>query len=316
MTVKPSYVVIFGPTASGKSELALRLAGKLKGEIVNFDSVQVYRGFDLGSAKPTPKEQSLVRHHLIDILEGDESFDAMQFAKRARAKVGELQAKGILPILVGGTGLYLRAFWGEQFDFDQPKCDGLRKEFAELDSSTLYHSLEELDPPKAKALHPHDRFRVTRALELYHLTGLMAHEREKRASSQPLKKGFRIALVPRREELVKKIALRTQTMLARGLLEEVRGLLNQGFRKEAKPMQTIGYKQCVAYLNGELSLEELPEAITIATRQYAKRQVTWFKKVDRDLSLVHPTEGDLEKISLCLEQKPWDDLLAPWLKKS
>lgn len=277
---KAQYLAVVGPTASGKSALALRLAHELGGELINCDSVQLYRGFDIGSAKPSRAEQASVPHHLIDVLDWNEDFDARQFAEAARPLIAAVRARGKIPIFVGGTGLYLRALWQQQWH-DLPKSETLRQELSELSTATLRERLEALDPERARVLHPNDRYRLQRALEIVSLLG---HPLDQLAASKSERdQAFVVRLVCARSELHRRIAERTGTMLAAGLCEEVKGLLLQGVLPMAKPMQSIGYAQVVEVLQERASADALEESIVIATRQYAKRQETWFRKVTADL---------------------------------
>ena len=277
----PPLVAIVGPTASGKSALALRVAGARAGEIVSCDSLQVFRGLDIGSAKPTPEERRAVPHHLIDVADPDEMFSAAEYARRARAAVAEIRARGRLPVVVGGTGLYLRALL--QGLFEGPARDeALRRRLERIavrfGSERLHRLLGRIDPDAAARIRPRDRVRVVRALEVFRATGstLTARQRE---GAKPLE-GFRVrvlGLAPDRVRLREAVVVRAREMLARGLVEEVRGLLARGLRPDARPLQAIGYRQAVSVLRGELTGEEAQRAIVQATMRYAKRQMTWFR---------------------------------------
>lgn len=276
---RPSYLAIIGPTASGKSALALTLAQKLGGELVNCDSVQLYRGFVIGAAQASAAEQALVPHHLLGVAASTEPFDARLYAEQARLCMQDIRARGNLPILVGGTGLYLRALWQENWH-ELPKSEELRSELQALTTEDIHSRLRQLDPDRAAALHPNDRYRLQRALEIALLLGHPLKDlppAEGRRSE-----AFVVSIEVPREELQQHIAERTRQMLATGLIEEVKGLLAEGVDPQCKPMQSIGYAETVAYLQGRLPLAELEEAIVIATRQYAKRQETWFRKIAPD----------------------------------
>ncbi len=285
-TLHRDYIAIAGPTASGKSSLALELARVMGGEIINCDSVQLYKGFDIGSAKPSLDEQKLCPHHLIDELDWSDPYDARRFSSQAAALLQEVRARGAVPIIVGGTGLYLRALWQQNFD-DLPKSESLRQQLQKCSTSDLLRRLIELDPKRAEQLHPNDRFRICRSLEVVELT--------KKPFPQPKPSAYQASSIRRRclavklevdrAQLHQRIAVRTQQMLANGLIEEVQGLLEGGVAPDCKVMQSIGYREVVAMLQGKLPANELQEAITIATRQYAKRQETWFRRVDFDLYL-------------------------------
>lgn len=271
------YYVIAGPTASGKSQYAMDLAAKCNGEIVNFDSVQVYRGFDIGSAKPTLEDQQAVSHHLIDLVEWHESFDAGKFALIARERVADILRRGKTPILVGGTGLYLRAFWGDGFHDNLPKDEHLRARLQKKDPKHLYMLLKRLDPERARELHPNDQFRIIRALELRILLGhsikqLQGHTSQLREQAKV------VYLNPDRAKLRERINLRVKNMLEQGLVDEVRRLLDSGVKDTSHPMKTIGYRQVVDVLCHQAPQQDLEHKIFVATCQYAKRQRTWFKK--------------------------------------
>ena len=282
---KQRYLVVAGPTGSGKSTLALALAKQKNGEIINCDSVQLYRGFDIGSAKASADDRQRVPHHMLDRVEWHEDFDAAMYAKEASEWKNALLARGVLPLVVGGTGLYLRALLGQGWHADLPQDTELREKLAQLDNAALYENLRAVDPKRSDELHPNDRVRLLRSLELVTLLGRPLHLAGLTAAKPADPAAFMIVLDPPRAVLHEKIAKRTATMLDSGLIEEVQGLLSQGVSPNCKPMQSIGYKQVCQYLAGELLLAELPEAIIAATRQYAKRQCTWFRRIRTDLKL-------------------------------
>jgi tRNA dimethylallyltransferase len=279
--VAPPLIAIVGPTASGKSGLALRLARAHGGEVVSCDSLQVYRGLDIGSAKPTREEQRDVRHHLIDVVDPGELFSAAEYARRARAVVAEVTARGHLPIVAGGTGLYLRALL--EGLFEGPARDEARRRRLEdlaerFGDRRVHRLLRRLDPEAAARIGPRDRIRIVRALEVYWATGqpISAHHR---AGAEPLS-GYRVLLLglcPERDELRQVVERRTHEMFERGLLDEVRGLLDRGLGPELRPLQAIGYREGVAVVRGEMSREDAERAIVTATMRFAKRQMTWFR---------------------------------------
>jgi tRNA dimethylallyltransferase len=302
VTAARRWLAIAGPTGSGKSALALAAAAALDGEIIGCDSVQLYRGFDIGAAKPTAEERESVPHHLVDCLDWHEDCDAARYALLARQALAAVQARGRLPIVVGGTGLYLRALVADAFHDDLPKDEALRAELRAEAPERSYARLVSLDPARATQLHPNDRFRVIRALELCLLLGrpvselLAAAGRERRTELGEA--CHLVVLEPPRRALHAAIAARTRQMLEQGLLDEVRGLLAAGVVADCKPMQSIGYKQSVAHLSGALPAADLAAAIDAATRQYAKRQCTWFGKVAADVRLerweVGPVVAELQ----------------------
>ena len=286
MTKSPyKYIVIAGSTASGKSFLALNLAEKLQGEIVNCDSIQVYKGFDIGSAKPSSEDLERVPHHLYSIAEPSQDFDAVTYARQARACISNIIGRGKIPIVVGGTGLYLRTLWGQNFH-GLPTDPSLRQELQVLDSSALMDELKVSDPIRAQAIHPNDRFRLVRAVELCRLLGRPVTGLED--SSDCSHEAFKIRVSIDRQSLHARIRRRVLAMLESGLVEEVVKLLESGTIEDTKPMKSIGYKQTLDYIHGRIGRQELEDAIVIATRQYAKRQETWFRKVPFDLKVQNP----------------------------
>lgn len=271
--------MVAGPTGSGKSHLALALALRFRGEIVNCDSLQIYRGLDIGTAKPTPAERAQAPHHLLDFLSPTEVFNAGQFAKVATPVLNEIAGRGRLPILAGGTGFYLRALLDGLND-GPTRDDVLRQRLIQR-KGDLHRLLGRLDPETAARIHPNDRNKTLRALEICLLARQPA-SRLFQAERRPLE-GFRVlklGLLPPREALHRRIEARTRGMFAGGLVDEVRGLLAEGVPRDAKAFESIGYKECLLHLEGRLTLAEAQERTTIATRQYAKRQITWFRRED------------------------------------
>ncbi|HSS79453.1 MAG TPA: tRNA (adenosine(37)-N6)-dimethylallyltransferase MiaA [Thermoanaerobaculia bacterium] len=275
-------LAIVGPTATGKSALALALAERLGGEIVNADALQVYRGFDIGTAKPRLEERARVPHHLIDILEPHERYSAGEFARRAREAITEIQERGKAPIVVGGSGLYLRALF-EGLSPVPPGDPEVRRELRErLDSEGLAPLREELialDPVTAQRLGAGDTQRVLRALEVALVSGrpLSAWTAEQPFGTQGIAV-VRIGLTLPRSILYDRIAGRVTQMLEAGWLDEVAALLRRGFSATLPAFQAIGYRQLVRYLEGMLSLELAVADIERETRRFAKRQETWFRK--------------------------------------
>ncbi|HEX6204094.1 MAG TPA: tRNA (adenosine(37)-N6)-dimethylallyltransferase MiaA [Thermoanaerobaculia bacterium] len=277
----PPVLAIVGPTAAGKSELGMRVAGATGGEIVNADALQVYRGLDVGTAKPTPEERRRVRHHLLDLLEPEERFSAGEFARLGRAAIAEIRSRGRLPIVVGGSGFYLQALF-EGLSPLPPADAALRRELARRAAAegpaALHRELAAVDPATAGRLAPADVQRVVRALEVTTTTGkpLSAWIAERPAGEEPLA-AVRVGLTLPRALLYDRIAARVAGMLARGWVEEVRGLLDRGVDAEAPAFQAIGYRQLVRFVRGEQGLEEAVEETVRATRRFAKRQLTWFR---------------------------------------
>lgn len=276
-------LAIVGATATGKSALGMTLAERLGGEIVNADALQVYRGFDIGTAKPGPEERSRVRHHLIDILEPHERYSAGEFARRAEEAIEDIQARGRLPIVVGGSGLYLRALFEgiSPIPVADPEVrQRLRDRLADEDGlAGLYEELRRLDPATAARLPPGDTQRILRALEVAQVSGKPLSDW---ISRQPFGAQriavVRVGLTVPRAILYDQIAGRVARMVEEGWVEEVAGLLARGLTPDLPAFQAIGYRQLVLFFSGEWSLDRAIEETVKATRRFAKRQETWFRK--------------------------------------
>lgn len=292
----PKIIVICGPTASGKSALALELARRLDGEIVNADSMQVYRSMDIGTAKPSTEERARIPHHLIDIADPDQPFSAADFAVAADAAIRGIDSRDRRAIVVGGTGLYIRALLkglvdspGGADDFRQ----ALHEEAGRLGNEALLERLRQVDPELAERLHPNNLPRIIRALEVHHLTGIpLSRYQQEHGFSGQRYRNLQIGLRVGRPLLYSRIDQRVDRMLEQGLLQEVRHLLSEGYGPEAKAMRAIGYKEMMAHLAGECSLEEAIRLIKRNTRHYAKRQLTWFNADQDILWLEYPAEFD------------------------
>jgi tRNA dimethylallyltransferase len=265
-------ICIVGPTGAGKSELAIRMAEELDGEIVNCDSLQIYKGFDIGTAKVPVVERRGIPHHLIDFVEPENVFTAGDYSRRAREIVADITARGKVPIVAGGTGFYLRAL----LDGLSPlpgRNDVLRERLA---GRPLHQLLTRLDPAAAERIHENDAPKLTRALEVRILTGKPA-----RAQSPPDPlRGYqvrKIGIFPARQELYERLDARSEWMFRHGLVEEVEGLLRRGVPAGAKPFESLGYRQALAVVRGEVDLGAAIVDTQQATRNYAKRQVTWFR---------------------------------------
>jgi len=278
-------VAVAGPTGSGKSDLALAIAEQFHGEIVNCDSLQVYRHFDIGTAKLPPDERRGIAHHLIDILDPDELFTAGAYARLARETVAAITTRGRLPILAGGTGFYLRALLDGLFE-GPSRDQALRNRLQERESrrpGSLHRLLTRLDSATARKIHPNDVPKVTRALEVCLLmrrpvSQLFGQGRDALRGYRTLKLG----LLPDRDLLYQRLDERCAAMFAGGLVDEVRHILSLGFAAEVKPFESHGYKQALQFIRGELNLREAIFYAQRSTRQYAKRQLTWFRR-ERDL---------------------------------
>ena len=274
---------ILGPTASGKSRLGIDLALRMGGEILSIDSRQVYRRIDIGTAKPSAEERNLVPHRLIDILDLEEKSDAQKFAMLAHAAMRDAASRGKIPILVGGSGLYFRAIERGFFDIKLEAAD--RAAFAEslrdLSSESLRERLQALDPESARRIHRNDRYRLARALEVRELTGTSLSEHIRRHRLDPSREEIvfvKIGMGIERGKLHRNIAERARRMFERGWVAEVERLLAEGVDPEWPGMKTLGYPQVVSHVRGAVGLNETVERISELTRQYAKRQMTWFRK--------------------------------------
>jgi len=280
LNMSATITIITGPTAIGKSAYALSHAEKSDAEIISADSMQVYHHMDIGTAKPSPEELRRVPHHLINIIDPDQPFSVADFVDRFK-EVSDALDKNRKPyIIVGGTGLYLRALM-EGFSFPKAKPDSavrlsLEQEAKEKGSSWLHERLQTLDSVTAKRLHPNDRFRLIRALEVVLTTGKPLSEQQKKG--EPLLKNYRlVCLTAPREVIYEKINHRVDQMFEQGLIEEVQKLLAMGYNKNLTALQALGYKETIAYLEGQYNKAALIELIKQKTRNFAKRQLTWFK---------------------------------------
>jgi tRNA dimethylallyltransferase len=276
-------IVIAGPTAVGKTDLAIRLAESLDSEIISADSMQVYKYMDIGTAKPTLEQQRMVKHHLIDIVDPSQDFSVADYQTLFNQAVDMLHHKGKIPLVVGGTGLYIRACL-RSFSFSDPGPDQelrqkLREETTDSEGmNALYEQLKKVDPLTAERIHPNDHHRIIRALEVYLRTGIPFSKSQK---DQPLNSKYQtiyLFLDRNRDELYHRIENRVDQMLDQGLIEEVEELLQKGYSPQLKAMQGLGYQQINQYLQNTISFDEARNLIKQKTRNYAKRQLTWFRK--------------------------------------
>ena len=289
---KIPLIVICGPTASGKTALAIQKAQEHNGEIVNADSMQIYKYMDIGTAKPTSEEQALVKHHLIDFVDPKDSFSVADYVALAHEKIAQIHESGKTPILTGGTGLYINSTV-DDVEFGDEGCDlQLRNELNELAKSkgidAVIDILREFDPVSAQRLHPNNARRIIRAVEFYKTTGkpISVHQEEtKQKISRYEPQMFMIDYD--REVLYDRINRRVHIMLEQGLIDEVRSLLDMGCTPDMQSMQGIGYKEVIEHLNGAISLDECIAAIQQNSRRYAKRQLTWFRR-DKRIQLIKP----------------------------
>jgi len=277
----PPVILLAGPTAVGKTQLALEIAHRLGTEIINCDSMQVYRYMEIGTAKPTPEERALVPHHLLDVADPDEPFDAASYAELARPVIESLQNRGKMPLVVGGTGLYMKVLT-RGICPAAPRHpairEQLRRELEEHGLERLHQELGRVDPEAGRRLHPHDRQRVLRALEVQRLTGIpLSCWQSQHRFQQTIYRTVKIFLYRDRNVLYERINRRVRQMLEQGLVAEVRRLLAMGYGPELKSMQAVGYKQLAAHLLGACPLASAVSDMERATRHYARRQLTWFR---------------------------------------
>jgi tRNA dimethylallyltransferase len=284
---RPPVVVVTGPTASGKTPLAIELALRFGGEIVNADSMQVFRFMDVGTAKPSPAERARVPHHGIDVVAPDQRYSAGRYAREARAAIAAIHARGAIPFLTGGTGLYIRAALHGLIDgveADEELREQLEAEQRsaerEGDADRLHRRLADSDPDAAARIHPHDTRRVVRALEIAAETGHpTSRVRGAHAFEDSPYRVLHLALAPERGALYARIDRRCEQMIASGLLQEVRGLVAAGYGPELRPMRAIGYRHVVPVMEGRDTLANALDAMRRDTRHFARRQLTWLRRV-------------------------------------
>lgn len=285
---KVKLLVVAGPTGSGKSALAVGIAETIGAEIVNADSMQVYHGLDIGTAKPSAEELSRVPHHLLGVVSPEVNFTASDFRREAAAVIADIDRRGKKVIVVGGTGLYIRALLDGLVD--SPDGDPeLRLQFKHLSGEELLQRLRQVDPETAARLHHNDRVRIVRALEVYSQTGRpISAFRSEHAFSGSYYDVLKVAIKVERQELYRRIDLRVEKMIQDGLVAEVASLLASGYSRELKALRSIGYKEIAAHFTGELTLDQAVELIKRDSRRYAKRQMTWFSKENDIYWLEYP----------------------------
>ncbi|MEJ5229239.1 MAG: tRNA (adenosine(37)-N6)-dimethylallyltransferase MiaA [Pseudothermotoga sp.] len=291
-------IIIAGPTAVGKTDLAIQLCQKVQGEIISVDSRQIYRYMDIGTAKPSIEERKLVKHHLIDIVDPDEYYSAYQFRNDAYQAVKTIIERGKIPIFVGGTGLYIDTLLKGIFE-GVPRDEKLRSELQKIEQEnpgSLREMLQKYDPQAALKIHRNDLKRTIRALEVCIKSGRKFSEMQKQI--RPAGKYTLVILVRDRTQLYDRINSRVDKMIEKGLIEEVKLLLQRGYTKELNSMKTIGYQEAIQYLEGSLDYGEMVEAIKRNTRHFARRQMIWFRRY-REALIFNLSESEkiLEKIS-------------------
>jgi tRNA dimethylallyltransferase len=289
---KPKIVIILGPTAVGKTDISLELASSFAGEIVSADSMQVYRHLDIGTSKPTRQERERVPHHLIDIVDPDGEFNAALFRGLADGIIGKLQGEKAV-FVVGGTGLYVRALTGGLIEGPGPDEElrkSYRDEMEREDPAALYERLRELDPRAAGRIHPHDTVRIVRALEIAELTGEPISEKQGQHGFRESRYEYlKIGLFRDREELYRRIDDRAAQMIEAGLVDETAKILGMGYSEKIRPLQSLGYRYFIQYINGRATLEEALRSMQRDTRHYARRQMTWFRG-EGDIVWFHPDQ--------------------------
>jgi tRNA dimethylallyltransferase len=302
--MKPKLVVVLGPTAVGKSDVALELALHMNGEIINADSQQVYRQMDIGTAKPSTELRHKIPHHVIDAVDPDEEFNVARYREIATAIIHDIHKRGRQAIVCGGTGLYIKAltrglFLGPAQDAEirasltlKAQRDGLR---------SLYERLEQIDPSATSWIHPNDRQRIIRALEVYELTGKPMSEWQKgHAFGETPFTTLKIGMQRQRAELYDRINQRCDQMIAAGLVDEVKGLLARGYGLDLKPLRSVGYRHMGLFLTGQVSLEQAVFLMKRDTRRLAKRQLTWFRS-DKETHWFHP-QTERERIKVVVRE--------------
>lgn len=283
---KIPLIVVAGPTASGKTGLAIDIANYVGGEIVSADSMQIYKYMNIGSAKPTQEERAQAVHHMIDFLEPDAEFSVADYTEMAHKVIADIYERGKIPIMAGGTGLYINSVVNDvtfgDMDTDYELRESLRKTAEEKGSEYLLHMLSEFDEVSAKRLHPNNLRRIIRAIEFYKITGKpISEHQEETKKTQSRYNPLMLCVNWDREELYDRINRRVDMMMDEGLLDEVKRLMDMGYTKDLNSMQGIGYKEVMDYFDGKASLEETVEIIKQSSRRYAKRQLTWFRRDER-----------------------------------
>jgi tRNA dimethylallyltransferase len=294
---KPKVIVVCGPTGIGKTTVGIELAQRFNGEIVSADSMQIYRYMNIGTAKPTAEELDKIAHHMIDIVDPDEDYDAVLFSKQARDQVTEITSRGLVPFIVGGTGLYIKAILHGLFQakaIDSEVRKRLKREAEENSSGFLFERLKRVDPAAADRIHPNDSYRIIRALETLESSGktISDHHQNHKFRDDPFNP-LKIGLQMNRHTLYERIDKRVDLMLKTGLVDEVKTLLALGYKADLKPMQSIGYRHIVRFLEASLPWDECLQTFKRDTRRYAKRQLTWF---GADRNVIWQTSTDVDGI--------------------
>ncbi|MBO7401434.1 MAG: tRNA (adenosine(37)-N6)-dimethylallyltransferase MiaA [Lachnospiraceae bacterium] len=297
MPQKDPLVILTGPTAAGKTALSVELAKRIGGEIISADSMQVYKGMDIGTAKVTPKETKGIRHHLIDVLEPEEDFNVFLFQTLAKEAANDIISRGKIPIVAGGTGFYIQALlYGVEFTENDDNT-AIREKYMKIakdDPDLLYKELMEKDPESCEIIHKNNIKRVVRALEYYELTGekISGHNAEQRAKDAEWNFAY-FVLEPERSVLYDRINRRVDVMMENGLVDEVKALKDRGLTKDHVSMKGLGYKEILDHLDGAYDLETAVEILKRDTRHFAKRQLTWFRR-EKDVLWLDRAKSDEE----------------------
>ncbi len=301
MSEKKKVICVLGPTASGKTELGIKIAEKFKGEIICADSMQIYKGMSIASAAPTADERARVPHHLAEFLNYDESFTVGEYVKSARAKIEELSESGITPVIVGGTGLYISSL-ADNIIFTEAETDmdlreRLNKRMEEIGTEAMLEELRKLDSAAAEKLHPNNKRRIIRAFEIYETTGLTVTEqnRASREKENPYEYVMLGINYKDRQKLYDRINSRVDKMVEKGLVNEAATAFKNQKGESSGAVQAIGHKELFPYFKGECSLEECIEKLKQSTRRYAKRQITWFSRDERIVWLYPDEDEDIFK---------------------
>lgn len=307
---KPKVIVIVGPTASGKTALSIELAKKIDGEIVSCDSMQIYKDMNIGSAKPTIEEMQGIKHYLIDEVEPTERFSVAEYKKRAEQAIEEIIKKGKVPIVIGGTGLYANSLiYGIEYNeikFDENyRNELMKKAETEEGLKSLYKEAKKIDPIAIEKISNNDKKRIIRILEIYNSTGKTKTEQEIESRKKETKYDYKVfAINIERAILYERINKRVDIMIEQGLIDEVKFILNK-YNEFPTAMQAIGYKEIVDFLNGNITKEEAIEKIKQETRRYAKRQITWFKRIENIIWL-NGLDKIQNNIDIILEEIDWE----------
>ena len=304
MNTKPKVIVIYGPTASGKTSLSVELAKKCNGEIISADSMQIYKDMNIGTAKVTQEEMQGIKHYMIDIVSPTERYSVAEFKVQAEKAIEEILKKGKTPIIAGGTGLYVNSLiYNIQYNdikIDEKYRKYLEERVEKEGLQSLYEEAKKIDSEAMKSISQNDKKRILRVLEMYHQTGKTKTELEKESRKEEVKYDYKVyAINWEREELYKRINKRVDIMIKQGLIKEVENILKK-YDKFPTAMQGLGYKEVVEYLDKKITKEEMIEKIKMETRRYAKRQITWFKKIE-NVKWIQGNETISNNINLILK---------------